>query len=243
MTYRPLAQGQFQPVTPRSMDDCVPTCCAMGADRATVGAKVVNHQVIRNADPTPAAGGMSYQDAVVATQRATGVLGEVRFFVPPTDAWALLVAGHALTVSIDTHATAGTKFATGNFLGGHSVFANEAQSNGIVVVKDPGRTTSPFEAWPWALLVKAAMLRSGQRGMNLIVWPDTEGVVRTAVTAVQLHSGPARSKPVIKTLPKGSRPLVTSTFNGGFWPNLTGGSSDGWHRVPGGLFTPGGNLR
>jgi hypothetical protein len=241
MTYQPVAQAQFVPLTSRSPDDCVPTCCAMGAAQATVGAKVVTHQTIRAAHPTP--GGMSYQDAVVATKAVTGVQGEARFFVPPTDAWALLVAGHSLTVSIDTHATEGTKYATNGFLGGHSVFASRPQTGPTVVVKDPGRTTSPFEAWPWVLLVKAAMLRSGNRGMNLIVWPDTEGVTRTAVASTPYYDKPFRSASEKGKLVKGKRYTVTSTFNGGGWPNLTGGTSFGWHRLPGDVYVPGSALR
>jgi hypothetical protein len=242
MTYQPVAQAQYVPVTARSADDCVPTCCAMGAARATVGARIVDHQAIRNADPTPAPGGMSYQDAVIATQRSTGVVATARFFVTPVDAWALLAGGHALTVSIDTNATAGTKFATNKFLGGHSVFANAIASPSTVHVKDPGRTTSPFEAWPWALLVKAAELRSGQRGMNLIVWPDTEGVTRISQGG-PYYDSPYRSSAVKGSLAKGQKATVTSTFNGGGVPNLSGGTSFGWHRLPGDFYVPGKDLR
>jgi hypothetical protein len=211
----------------------------MGADRATVGAKVVDHSTIRALFPYP--GGMSYQDGVSATRIATGVQGEARFFVPPTSAWDLLVAGHALTVSIDTHATAGTKWATNHFLGGHSVFANHVlRVNQTVVVKDPGRTTSPFEAWPWDLLVKAAELRSGQRGMNLIVWPDTEGVTRHGVSG-QFYAQPNGASAKRGNVPPGAPVNVVGTTNGGVWPR-PGGTSNGWHKTDKGVWAPGKGL-
>jgi hypothetical protein len=214
----------------------------MGADRSTVGAIRVSHADIRAASGQ-ASGALSYPVAVAATQKATGVRGEVHVWVPPVNAWALLVAGHALTVSIDTHATAGTKFATNHFLGGHSVFANHVvRANSTVIVKDPGRTTSPFEAWPWALLVKAAELRSGNRGMNLIVWPDTEGVTRLGVTG-QFYAQPdgtsAKKGSVVPTRPY----TVTGTTNGGGWPRAGGGTSKGWHKTSAGVFAPGKGLR
>ncbi len=237
MTYRPAQGGQFQPPTTFSKDDCVPATCALGADRATVGAIRKTHADIRRASGDTE-GGITYRDAVQATEKATGVIGTERLGISSADLLALLKAGHAVTISIDTHATAGTKYATNHFLGGHSVYANSytATSN-TVPVEDPGTTAAGYLDWPWALLIKAALLRTGNRGINVIVWPDTEGVSKVATGVYKIRSAPstATGKQLALTV-KGKAYWCSKTVNGGPWQRADGTTANGWWYI---LYAPG----
>lgn len=232
--FAPPPQQQYSPVTPTSALDCVPTCCAMAASRATVGVVHVNHATIR-AHASQQTSGMTYQDAVAATKAATGVVGQALFGVPPVNAKTLLIGGNVLTVSIDTHATAGTPYRTNNFLGGHSVYANTYFTTGdLVKVKDPG-TSAGYLNWPWSLLVDAALLRSGQRGMNLIVWPDTEGVTWTGKNLRSVHPLPSYAKvagnaPIGQVHP-GLAYVTGRTTNGEPVKQASGYVNDGWVQV------------
>lgn len=234
MTYVPQPQAQFVPRTASSPDDCVPATCAIAADRATVGAVHVNHAVIRAATGQ-ARGGVPYPAAVLATSTATGVVGQVRYGISPSDLKALLAGGRACTVSIDTHATANTPYRTNAFLGGHSVFANRYYSStDAVAVEDPGTTQVGFLNWPFSLLVKAALLRTGNHGINVIVWPDTEGVTWLAKQARSVHPKPtyaaSAGKPFAVTRP-GTAYVGGSTTNGETYTLHSGGTANGWVQV------------
>jgi hypothetical protein len=231
MAFSPIAQSQFQPVTATSPDDCVPTTCAEAVERATVGAVRVNHSTIRKADPTPAPGGMSYQDAYLATKKATGVVGEPRFGISAPDLKALLVAGHSVTISVDTHALAGTACGL-HFLGKHSEFINSySAAMGTFRMDDPGTTPVGFHDCPAALIVKAALLRTGNHGINVIVWPDTEGV---SWKAAKVHS--LRDLPSYTTGEGRGMTKIGTTYLGGRTQNadpyaLGTRTANGWVHV------------
>lgn len=231
MTYQPPPQRQYGPLTSQSAYDCVPTTCAMGADRATVAAIHTDHAHIRVASGITGRG-LSYEEAVAATKKVTGVTGVVRYGISAADLKSLLVGGHAVTISIDTHATANTAYRTNAFLGNHSIFGNAYYStNDAVNVKDPG-TSASYLNWPFALVVKAALLRTRNHGINVIVWPDTEGVRWTAHKARQMRSDPSYTSGTgLGSLVVGRTYAGGRTQNGDNYTLPTGRVANGWVHV------------
>lgn len=229
--YVPLSGSQFKPLTTFSSVDCVPQTCAEAADRASVGAMRTTHAAIRNAS-TDRSGGMTYGDAVKATEKVTGIKGEPRYSLSRDEVRKLCKAGHALTVSIDCSVTVNTKYATNRYTGGHSVFANSyAALDDTFMVQDPGTTSAGYLRWPAALLLAAAEKRTNGHGVNTIVWPDTEGRSWKAVMTGRIRATPETDgkdlgKIVLGTTYRGGR-----TENGGTWTRKDGTTADGWVHV------------
>lgn len=232
MSYVPLARSQFQPHTATSPDDCVPAACAEAVDRVTVGAIRVTHVDIRRASAKPFGGRLSYSEGVNATMAVTGVQGDVRLGVSPADVKKLLIGGSALTISMDASVTHGTACGTYDFLGDHSEFINSYDPvNDTFHLDDPGTTPIGFHDCPAALILRAALERSGQRGVNVIVWPDTEGV---SWTARKVHS--LRDLPSYKTGKAIGATRIGTVYAGGRTQNgdpypLNGRTVDGFVHV------------
>jgi hypothetical protein len=211
--------------------NCVPATCVMGADRASVGAKRPKTAAIRNAS-SDTSGGMLYGDAVDATAAVTGIRGRARYGISRADLRALVKAGHAVTISIACSVTLGTPFATNRYTGGHSVFVNSFDAtHAEFMVEDPGTTAAGYLRWPEALLFAAAEKRTNGHGINVIVWPDTDGVTRTAVMTGRIRAKASTEAEDLGRIKLGDTFTVVTTVNGGPWKRANGTTAHGWHRV------------
>lgn len=229
--FQPAPQSQFQPHTATSPDDCVAAACAEAVARSTVGAVHTDHAAIRKASGV-ASGALSYAEAVAATLKVTGVRGEVRLRVPATEAKVVVAGGHGAIISIWAAVTHGTACGTNNFMLGHSLYINSYDPvHDTFHLDDPGTTATGFHDCPAALILRAAEVRTGNQGVDLIVWPDTEGVSWTARKVHSLRdqpsytAGKAMGATKIGTTYPGGR-----TQNGEAYP-LAGRTADGWVHV------------
>lgn len=231
MTYEPKPGSQFQPVTPLSPSDCVPATCALGVDRASVGAIRVTHKEIRAAS-TDQYKGMTFTDAAAATYKVTKVKGEPRFGLSRAEVNALVRGGHALSIGINCAVTVNTKYRTNLYTGLHAVFMQSYySSDDTYKIEDPGTTAAGYLYWPATLLYKAAESFTGGHGINVIVWPDTEGTTKLGATAGKVRAAPTVTAPVKASIVLGKAYTVVSSLNGGTWHTKDGKAADGWWKI------------
>ena len=237
MAYEPAKNSQIDG-SPFSIVNCVPATCVMGADRASVGAQRARTAAIRD-ESGDESGGMSYADAADATAKVTGIRGQPRYSISRLDLRKLIKAGHAVTISIDASVTVTTPFATNRYTGGHSVFVNSGsfpegvQGSGLDTfrIDDPGTTSAGYLTWPAKLLYAAAEKRTNGHGINVIVWPDTENVVRTAVMTGRIRETASTTAKALGPIKIGDAHTVVGTVRGGRWKREDGTFARGWHKV------------
>jgi hypothetical protein len=242
MSYAPPGYYQIDGSS-YEQQNCVPSVCTDLIDRVTVGALRIPAPVIRKDSGITTHRGISYLEATLAVDKATGgrVKLAARYGLNRTQVHDLAYAGFPFGISIDTSVTRYTPYHTGTFVGGHTVYVNGIGANALTFhVEDPG-TSSGYMDWPADLLFRAAEKRGGGV-INILVGRDTEGVNRVSV-GTPLYDSPYRSSKLVRQFASGLTATVTNTVHGGGWPRADGGTSYGWHRVPGDLYAPGKGLR
>jgi hypothetical protein len=239
MPYSPPRNSQIDGSADQ-YNNCVPATCVMAADRATVGRKRVTTRQIRAASGISGRG-LTYAEAVAATKKVTGVQGEPRYGITRADLHNLVVAGHAVTLSIDCSVTRYTAYRTNTFAGSHSVYVNSYHSS-TYRIEDPGTTSAGYLDWPADLVYRAAEARTMGHGINVIVWPDTEGEKRKAIAPGRFRATPSLTGVDKGPIDVGYIYYVGATTNGGAWKRSDGGISNGWHRISTGAFVPGKGL-
>lgn len=228
MPYEPVKNGQIDG-TPLDESNCVPATCVMGADRASVGAVRPKTAAIRKASGDTYRG-ITFTDAAAATARVCGVKGVPRFGLSRNDVRALLLGGHALTVGINCAVTRYTQYRTNYYTGFHAVFANSLVDQ-TVTVEDPGTTAAGYLRWPLDLLYRAAESFTGGRGINVIAWPDTEGVTKVAVMKGRVRATASAQSKDLGPVVLGRAYSAVTTVTGGDWKRADGTTARGWWKV------------
>lgn len=229
MPYQPAKNGQIDG-SPLDESNCVPATCVMGVDRATVGTKRPTTAAIRKASGDTS-GGLLFTDAARATEAVTGVKGTVRLGISRNDVRALLLGGHALTVGINCAVTRWTAYRTNYYTGFHAVFANSLYEQ-TATVEDPGTTSAGYLYWPLDLLYRAAESFTGNGGINVIVWPDTEGVTKVAVKTGRIRGTASTEGPDLGPIVLGKAYTAVTTVTGGsWWSARRKAYANGWWRV------------
>ena len=229
MPYQPVKNPQMDG-TAFAASNCVPATCVMGVDRATVGTRRPSTAAIRKASGDTS-GGLLFTDAARATEQLTGVKGIPRFGLSRNDVRALLLGGHALTVGINCAVTRYTKYRTNYYTGFHAVYANSLYEQ-TAKVEDPGTTAAGYLDWPLDLLYRAAESFTGGRGINVIVWPDTEGVTKVAVKTGRIRGTASTQGPDLGPIVSGKSYTALTTVTGGqWWSARRNAYANGWWKV------------
>lgn len=213
-------------------ENCVLATLTDLIDRCTVGGIRIQAPKLRQISGDTS-GGISYQQAAETADRATG--GRVkllpRFGLGRGQVRDLAQSGVPFGISIDTAVTRYTRFHTGTFVGGHTVYVQDYDDvSNTFLVEDPGTTAEGYLNWPEDLLFRAAERRSGGT-ISVLVGRDTEGVTRTARNDERVRGTTSVTGPILATIRKGAHVAVVLTTNGGQWPREGGGVANGWHKV------------
>lgn len=246
---------QIVPGAPYAQKNCVPATCGCNIGRSTVGRLRRSGAQVRAASAAAHLDrGLSYGEAVDAVEVTTSntVKPLARYGLENADLRALADAGHSGAISIDTAVTHYTSRKTANYVGNHTVgwydyrWVTDAANcrcelqgttsatvdHGEFLVEDPGTTIAGYLWWSAGLLYRAAQARTGGNGINVIVFPDTEGVTRTViVSGAAVRPKPSLSSPGFKYLGKGTYVRVVKTQNAGAWKRSDGSTANGWHEV------------
>lgn len=237
--------------------DCVPTSAAESVNLATVDALRPTGTDIRYAAQVTAYRGLSYGEAVVGTITWTTKKGRR---VSPTARYAITRAafkgyadgGYSGSVSISCAVTVNTKRATNDFTGNHTVTWRDyrwcttaatcycerkgttraAIDHAEILIEDPGTTTTGWQWWSAELLFKAAEFRTGNDGIDVIVFPDTEGVDWRLVKTATVWAAPRTNSQAFVNLPVGRVLNGGRTEVGGNWTRDSDGKTGrGWIQV------------
>lgn len=231
--------------------NCVPSTGTDLEDTSSLGYWRTPAPKLRSLSGQPS-GGLSYDTLIAAVKKAT--TGEVvltrLYGVPVSTLDDLVAAPRAIGISIDCSVTIHTPFHTGSFTGGHTVglygrrFYN-GQKQGLI--GDPGRGTSsnklPKVWWPWSLILKAALSRTGGNGINVVYTRDLEGVTVKAKAPGNIRSGASTTSADLGNVTVGATYAVAATLHGGKWTTVDGHSGYGWARLTNGRYVAGGILR
>lgn len=247
MTFRPVRNGQYEPVTATSSRDCVAAVTAMLMERATVGRIRVSHATVRAKSGAPSTRGLYLWEAEKAAA-ALGVNLEVVLNVSRNTFRDTVRGGNGVGVTIFTSVTRYTTRRTNFYVGPHEVYVNDyndwpkgeicgcekrtAAAHGEFTVEDPGTTSVGYLQWSADLLYRAAEKLTGDNGINLLVAPDTE--IRPWKAMIE---GQIRSEPDYDTGTKLAAIVVGKTYkggrteNGGNWLRANGTKANGWTHV------------
>lgn len=243
--------------TPLGPKNCVPATLACNVGRSTVGALRRTGDQIRAASPTAAKAnrGMSYVEGVEAVIISTdGTVGpDALFFITNADMKELADSGASGAVSIDASVTVGIPHcATNSYTGGHTIGwydyrwvnqpadvcrcekAGTAEGNvdhGEILIEDPGTSFAGYRWWSFEILTKAAQARTGQRGINVVQFRDTEGVNRRAIATGKIRATPSTTGKALADIKSGQMYFIMATENGGAWQRADLGFSRGWHKI------------
>jgi hypothetical protein len=243
MTYRPPKQSQFEPLTPTSSKNCVAATAAYLVERATAGRIKSDHAVIRNASGAPATRGLYIFEAQAAVAKLYGIKLDAVPFASRATLYDIVNSGRAVGVMIDCDVTVNTTRRTNSYTGLHEVYVGDVSqwpksadvcacekhttsAHREYLVEDPGTTTTGYLLWSEDLLCRAAESVTGDRGINLMVAPDTEGAVRTAIGSPYARVSPSLTAKATRRLSSGQQVYATKTLNG------AGG--EGWMRLSAG---------
>jgi hypothetical protein len=200
-------------------------------------------------------GGVDYGTAATTVSKAT--YGQVSPIVAygraPGDLQTLASAGHAGGISISAAVTVNTPYHTGSFTGGHTIYWGAYRlysGQNQIAILDPGISNSAVVWWPLSLLLKAAEARTGNGTINLLIFRDTESVIRWPRYAGPVYSAPSVTSSKYGTpLNTASDATVLLTQNGGSWTVTAANrtvSGSGWHKIKYGTgsgFVTGGALK
>lgn len=234
--------------------DCVPTASALCVNRATVDTLRPTPWDIRRSAQVYDYRGMSYGEAVMGavtwtTKKGRKVVPTARYSSTRGDFKAWVDGGKSCVVSISCQVTHNTLRETNDYTGNHSVSAHDYRwcttattcycekkgkaaagvDHSEYLIEDPGTTTTGWRWWSSDLLYKAAEFRTGDDGIDCIVFPDTEYVSWLCVEATAVYKSPSSSAGTLTTLVPGSDAHTGHrTQNGGGWDRPGTGTGTGY---------------
>jgi hypothetical protein len=197
-------------------DHCVDTASANNIAKATLDRLHPSGASFRAKTGHGWCGGLSYGEAVDTSINDYGVHADARYGIANQDLKELADSGASGNVSIDCAVTVHTKRATNTFTGDHTIgwydyrwvnrptdpcWCEKAGTSygdvdhGELLIKDPG-VRAGYQWWSCSLLYKAAQARTGGNGINVVIFPDTEGVSWKAVEVRAIRSQPTYSSGV-----------------------------------------------
>lgn len=230
-------------------DHCVDSASACNVARSTLDRLHPTGASFRSASGHGWCGGLSYGEAVETSIDHYGVHAAARYGIANADMKQLADSGASGDASIDAGATVHTKRATNTFTGNHTIgwydyrwvdrpsmscmceLAGTAAGNvdhGEILVKDPG-VRAGYQWWSAALFYRACQARTSSKGINVVVFRDTEQVSWKAVEVRGIRSQPSYSsgvqvgKTVIGRVYVGGR-----TQNGGGYKRPDGTTARIW---------------
>lgn len=240
------SQSQFQPVIATSSRDCVPCSTRKGIRRTTLDRTYPTTAAIRAKSGAPSTRGLTYGEASQAAL-AFGVKADPVYGNTRQEMFDLIDAGHSACLSIDCSATVNTERRTNSYTGDHTVYVHDVRHVGDkclcerhtttahneYLIEDPGNSSIGYVWWSAALVYKAGELRTTDRmgqshGINLLVFPDTEGVKWRVTVQTALRKEPRIDSPRLKRLPAGTIIPGGRTERGGAFRRSDGSQGYGW---------------
>ena len=260
---RVVKNGQYEPRTTTSPKDCVAAEVAMQVETATAGRIRPTHADIRKWVLTHGGGrddkgnvrGLTLTEGAQAAKALYGVTLVVLTGQTRTQVRDTVGNGRTAGISIDARVTVNTARATNDYgadktkMAGHLIFVRQYREwpggsrcecelratykHGEFLVEDPGTTTAGYLWWSASLVYRAAEARTGNKGIQLLVGPDTESVAWKCIAGTRVRSEPSfQAGETMTTLIAGADPHRGGrTENGGPWARPNGTQATQWIHI------------